>query len=100
MKNFWKKLIGLRSKINKYWEAVIFFALLMLFFNDYTVFDRLSYDRQISKLRSQIDKLKLAKAENQSKLDALQSGTEGLEKIAREQYLMTEQDEDLFIIVE
>jgi cell division protein FtsB len=100
MKKIWKLICTVPSKLNKYWVTVIFFAVMMFWFSDYTVIDRIRYGKEIKRLESAIEQVKKEKKINREKIDALQNGVEGLEKIAREQYQMSEPEEDVFIIKE
>ena len=87
-----------KSQLNKYWVAGGIFLLLFLFFNENTLFKRISYDHQIKQLEHEIDFYTIEKESNQKKLEVLNSDRENLEKIAREQYQMVKPDEEVFII--
>ncbi|MDR0505509.1 MAG: septum formation initiator family protein [Dysgonamonadaceae bacterium] len=95
-----KKLVKLISSINKYWLAAIIFAVITFVIGDSTLIKRISYDREISRLNTEIENNISRKELNQQKLKALQSDSESLEKLAREQYQMVKPDEDLYIVVE
>jgi cell division protein FtsB len=96
MKNF---LITLK-KLNKYWLAAIIAFIITFVIGDSTLDKRISYDREISHLKKEIENYSRLKEETKQKLEALQSDTESLEKLAREQYQMKKPDEDLYIIVD
>lgn len=98
MKNWIGILEKYRQKVNKYWIAVIIFAILTFFVGDSTILRRISYDKQIKQLESEIDYYTKEKGKNQEKLNAIKSSDESLEKYAREQYLMTKPNEELFLI--
>ncbi|GHT55063.1 hypothetical protein FACS189451_12290 [Bacteroidia bacterium] len=100
MKNWLEIFEKYRQKVNKYWVAVIIFTFLTFFVGDSTVFKQIAYDRQIRDLESQIEYYTKEKEKNLEKLNAIKSSEESLEKYAREQYLMTKPDEELFIISE
>lgn len=89
-----------RQKVNKYWMAVIIFAFLTFFMGDSTILKRISYERQIKRLESEIKYYTGEKEKNMEKLNAIRSSKDSLERYAREQYLMTKPDEELFIISE
>jgi cell division protein FtsB len=89
-----------RHKLNKYWIAAIIFVILTFFVGDSTIWKRISYNRQIRVLESEIEYYTKEKEKNLEKLNAIKSSEESLEKYAREQYLMTKPDEELFIITE
>ncbi|BAG83604.1 MAG: hypothetical protein Pg6B_01010 [Candidatus Azobacteroides pseudotrichonymphae] len=88
----------IKSKLNKYWIAFIMFTIVTFLIGDSTIFKRISYDQQISHLRSEIEFYTKQKEENSQKLKALHGDNKSLEKLAREQYLMTKANEELFII--
>ncbi|MDR1372520.1 MAG: septum formation initiator family protein [Dysgonamonadaceae bacterium] len=100
MKRIWLFISKLSSKINKYWLTLIVFMIVTQFFGDSNILDRISYNRQISELESEIKFYQAEKKKNQEKIDAIQSNPEGLEKFAREQYIMAAPGEDIFIIKE
>jgi cell division protein FtsB len=100
MKNWLEIFEKYRQKLNKYWVAVIIFAILTFFVGDSTILKRISYNRQINGLESDIEYYTKEKEKNLEKLNAIKSSEESLEKYAREQYLMTKPDEELFIISE
>jgi cell division protein FtsB len=89
-----------RHKMNKYWVTIIIFTFITFFVGDSTVLKRISYNRQIKDLKSKIDYYAKEKEKNLEKLNAIKSGGESLEQYAREQYLMTKPDEELFLISE
>jgi cell division protein FtsB len=98
MKNWLEIFEKYRQKLNKYWVAFIIFVILTFFVGDSTILKRISYNRQISALEGKIEYYAKEKEKNLEKLNAIKSCEESLEKYAREQYLMTKPDEELFII--
>ena len=100
MKGISKIYQFVKSKLNKYWVAVIVGLSLTFLVGEYNIFNRISYDRQISQLRSKIEYYTRQNEENRQKLKELQSDNESLEKLAREQYQMLKPDEELYIIKE
>jgi len=98
MKNWVEIFEKYRKKVNKYWIAIIIFAILTFFVGDSTIVKRISYDKQIKQLKSQIDYYTKEKEKNVEKLNAIKNSDESLEKYAREQYLMTKLNEEVFII--
>lgn len=88
----------LKKRLNKYWITLIFFAIVTFFIGESTIAKRISYNRQIKQLETEIDHYRKLKEENEQKLKALHSDNESLEKLAREQYQMLKEDEELFII--
>ncbi|MDR0506744.1 MAG: septum formation initiator family protein [Dysgonamonadaceae bacterium] len=100
MKNWVEIFEKYRHKMNKYWITVIIFAVLTFFVGDSTILRRISYNQQIKSLESEIEYYAKEKEKNLEKLNAIKSSEESLEKYAREQYLMTKPNEELFIITE
>jgi cell division protein FtsB len=101
MQNFLKKwAIALRGiKVNKYHLTILIFLVVTFFIGDSTILKRYSYDQEINRLEKEIEQNKKMREENIRKKEALKYDNESLEKFAREQYLMTKPDEDLFIII-
>jgi cell division protein FtsB len=88
------------QKLNKYWVTVIVFAVITFFVGDSTIERRIFYRRQIKSLYNKIEYHTKEAEKKRKELNAIKSGRESLEKYAREQYLMTKPDEELFIISE
>ena len=86
------------SKVNKYYLTGIVFIVVTFFIGDSNILQRYEYDRQINDLENEIAKYKKEKAENSLKLETLKSDDESLERFAREKYLMTKPNEELFLI--
>jgi cell division protein FtsB len=90
----------IRSKVNKYWVAVIVGVVATFGFGEYSIDNRISRWKQIHQLRGDIKHYTQLRDDAQQKLDELHSNDESLEKLAREQYKMVKPDEELFIIKE
>lgn len=98
-----EKLKELYAKIkpflpNKYITAILIFAVLMVFFDNNNLIKRMRYDRQARALKKEIRMYEQQREETLRQLEDLRVGTEELEKIAREQYLMKKENEDIFIL--
>ncbi|MDR1527314.1 MAG: septum formation initiator family protein [Dysgonamonadaceae bacterium] len=100
MKNIVALVPLVKSKLNKYWIVVVVGFVLTFLVGEHNIFNRLSYNRQINRLRSEIEYYTQQKELNLQKLQELHSDNESLEKLAREQYKMVKPDEELFIIKE
>ena len=100
MKNWIETFNKYRQKVNKYWVTVLIFALVTFFVGDSTILRRIAYDKQIKQLKSDIEFYTKEKETNMNKLNAIKGSDESLERYAREQYLMTKPNEELFIISE
>ena len=91
-------LVWIKSNLNKYWIAVLLFFVITFVFGDSAIDKRISYNNQIKQLEQEIEYFTLQKAENEQKLKDLHSDNESLERLAREQYQMLKENEELFII--
>ena len=94
---FYKKYI---AGINKYWLVIIVFLAITFFIGDSNLFNRYKYDDRIRFLENEIDRYKKEMEQNMKKLQELQTDKEGLERFAREEYLMKKENEDIFIVDE
>ena len=90
----------LRFFRNKYLLAIVFFVAWMLFFDHSTLFQHLEYRAQLHELKQskkyyqeQIDKTR-------QELELMKTNPLWMEKVAREQYLMKRDGEDVFLIRE
>ena len=86
------------SKVNKYYLTGVIFIVITFFIGDSTLLRRYEYNKQIGELENEIVKYTKEKEENEQKLKDLKSDNESLERYAREKYLMTKPNEELFII--
>lgn len=84
---------------NKYVLSLLVFFLWLLFFDSNSLLDRFAHKQRIGQLQD--DKVYYSNKieETRERIKELKTDEENLEKFAREQYLMKEDDEDLFIIV-
>jgi cell division protein FtsB len=87
----------LRRKVNKY-HITIFVFVVILSLSDSNPYLRFLYYRQIRELQSEIQSYRQRISENRARLNSLQTDSESLERYAREHYLMTKPDEELYII--
>ena len=86
------------AKLNKYWVVVIIFAVITFTVGDSNLYKRYMYDEKIRVLEKEIKFYQKEIAVNRQKLDDLNTSKERLERFAREEYYMKEQNEDVFII--
>ena len=98
MKSILSFLKQVLAKTNKYVLTGVIFLIITFFIGDSTLIRHFEYDKQINELESEIAKYKKEEAENRQKLDMLKSDNESLERFAREKYLMTKPEEELFVI--
>lgn len=85
---------------NKYWVTILVFLLLLCFFDENSLLRRIRYNRQLRELRRELREERKQRDEIVRKLNDLREGTRELEKIAREQYLMKKENEDIFLLEE
>lgn len=86
------------SRVNKYWLVVLFFLGLTFTTGDSSLYQRYKYDEKIRHLENEIKFFQNELKINSQKLHDLNNNKDGLERFAREEYLMKKDDEDLFII--
>ena len=86
------------AKLNKYWVVVIIFAVITFTVGDSNLYKRYMYDEKIRVLEKEIKFYQKEIEINRQKLDDLNTSRERLERFAREEYYMKEQNEDVFII--
>ena len=98
MKKFSAALVWIKRNTNKYWIAVLFFFVITFVIGDSAIDKRISYNNQIKQLEQEIELTTQQKEENEQKIKDLHSDNESLERLAREQYQMLKENEDLFII--
>ena len=79
--------------INAYW-------LVTLTVGDSSLYKRYTYDEKIRSLEREIEHYQKEIEVNSKKLNDLHTDKEGLERFAREEYLMKRANEDIFIIEE
>ena len=95
LKDFYDRYL---SRINKYWLVTILFLGLTFTAGDSNLYKRYVYIKKIQELEKEIKQYKEEIEINTKKLNDLRTDKEGLERFAREEYLMKKADEDVFII--
>lgn len=85
---------------NRYFIASLIFFTWILFFDKNNLTDHVRNIQKMKNLEKQKEFYKERIRIDMQKLDNLNSGTENLERFAREQYYMTRPGEEVFIIVE
>jgi|Wag4MinimDraft_19_1082662.scaffolds.fasta_scaffold01126_2 cell division protein FtsB len=85
---------------NKYLIATILFMVWMLFFDHNNIFLHLQYRKELNELKA--DKKYYQEQINltRKEVDLIKSNPQAMEKVAREQYLMKKDDEDVFVVEE
>ena len=86
--------------LNKYLLVLVVFGVFVIFFDEHNLIDRWRTRQKIRQLEKELryfqDEIKI----NKLRLEDLQANPEYLEKIAREQYKMKKDNEEIFIIEE
>ncbi len=84
---------------NAMWIVGVLFVVWITFFDDFSLIDRFEKMSKLHELRENEKYYEQENLENSTRLDELMSGKEELEKFAREQYYMKEDDEDIFLVI-
>ena len=95
LKDLYNKYLG---HLNKYWVVGIVFVILTFTAGDSSLYKRYTYDEKIRSLENEIEYYRKEIEINSKKLKDLHTDKEGLERFAREEYLMKRENEDIFII--
>lgn len=96
IKRWGKNILGRFSKVQLLTIAAI--VVVVLFIGDSNIFNRFHNSMKISELKNQINYYKEETQKDREKLSELSSSKENIEKFARENYLMREPNEDVFIV--
>ncbi|MFW5822642.1 MAG: FtsB family cell division protein [Tangfeifania sp.] len=94
-KKRWAKILG-----NKYFIATVLFLAWFVFFDENSFLAHRENKQRLEELIRQKEYYIEKIASDKQKLKDLNAGKEQLEKFAREQYFMSQPDEDIFIVVE
>jgi cell division protein FtsB len=94
---FMKKLLELLR--NKYFLAIVAFAVWMLFFDKNDMLSQYEYRTAVNKLQQEKDFYTKETADVKKDLAELDSNLNTAEKFAREKYFMKKDNEDVFVIV-
>lgn len=78
---------------------VAIFLVWIIFFDNFNLVDRFQKMSKLHELRETEKYYEQENLENSTRLEELMSGKEELEKFAREQYYMKEEDEDIFLVI-
>ena len=85
---------------NKYLVTTILFLAFIIFFDENSIVSHQKNRQRLNELIEQKEYYKERIIADKQKLEDLNSGSQNLEKFAREQYYMSKSDEDVFIVVE
>lgn len=85
---------------NKYLIATIFFVVWMLFFDHNNIFLHFQYRKELKDLAESKKYYKEQIEKTRKDVDQIKTNPRWMEKVAREQYLMKKEGEDVFLIKE
>ena len=91
-KGFLKKLS------NKYVIATLIFAALIVFIDQYNVFEQGRSYRTLRKVKKEVEYYDGEIEKSRQELNELKTDTAALEKVAREQHLMKRDDEVIYVL--
>ena len=91
--------VWVRRKVHLPLFIIVALAIVLLFFNEDTSLTlNRKYDAEIKTLKEEIDECKDSTRYYVEKYNALLTDKEDLERVAREQYNMQRDDEDVYLI--
>ncbi len=85
---------------NKWIVASVLFLTWIVFFDENSIVSHQKNKRRLYELKQQEEYYMERIEVDKQKLEDLKAGEEKLEKFAREQYYMSKQDEDVFVVVD
>lgn len=88
----------LRKLNNRYIYATLAFLVVILFIDQFNLFEQAKLKRSLKDQKQQIEYYKKELSESKQYLNALQKDTATMEKVAREQYLMKRDNEVIYLI--
>lgn len=83
---------------NRYVYATLLFLLFILFIDPFNVFEQRRLTKSVKDKEQQIQYYEKLVPESKQYLEALQTDTVTMEKVAREQYLMKRDNEVIYLI--
>ena len=84
---------------NKYFIAIIAFAVWMLFFDKNDMLSQFEYRTEVKKLQEEKDFYLKETADVKKDLSEIDSNLNTAEKFAREKYFMKKDNEDVFVVI-
>ena len=88
----------IRKFNNRYVYATLLFLLFILFIDPFNVFEQMRLSKAKDDKEQQIEYYEKLVPESKQYLEALQTDTATMEKVAREQYLMKRDNEVIYLI--
>jgi len=85
---------------NKYFLATVAFVVWMLFFDHNNLFLHLDYRSTLNELKQSKEHFQQQIEKTSTELELMKKNPRWMEKVAREQYLMKKDGEDIYLIPE
>ena len=85
---------------HKYLITIVIFLAIIVFLDENNLINRFQHKNEIRLMKEEIEEYRKQFDEDTERLKELTDNPEGLEKIAREKYLMKKPNEDIFILEE
>ena len=85
---------------HKYLITIVILLVIIVFLDENNLINRFQHKNEIRVMKSDIEEYRKQFNEDTERLKELTDNPEGLEKIAREKYLMKKPNEDIFILEE
>lgn len=85
---------------NKYYVMSLFFVVWILFFDEYSIVNHFQNKSHLREMKGQKEYYKKQINSDRQKLEEINAEQKDLEKFAREHFLLSKSDEDIYIIVE
>ena len=87
----------IRKLNNRYVYATLLFLIVILFIDQFNLFDQFKLNRSLKDKKQQIEYYEKLVPESKAYLEDLQTDTTTMEKVAREQYLMKRDNEIIYL---
>lgn len=97
-KEWWQKVWERLKGVNPFFLAAVAFGILLAVPGPYSLWSQIRTGHQLREKQGEYRYYKEAIKRSQKQLDEIKYKTDMLEKYAREEYLMKEEDEDLFLL--
>jgi cell division protein FtsB len=91
---------AIRFLKNKYLIATVLFLVWMLFFDHNNIFLHLQYRKELNELKTSKKYYQEEIDKTREEVELIKTNPQALEKVAREQYLMKKDNEDVFVVRE
>ena len=88
----------LKKLTNKYVIATLIFAAIIVFFDQYNIFEQSRSYRKLRKVKKQVEYYDSEIEKQEQTLHDLKKDSALLEKVAREQHMMKRDDEVIYIL--